>query len=393
VEAPATKFWGLPWIEVLERSPSEGPGANVSDAFLAGAVNPVARDLRPVIASTATAVPEHVISRQLVEAQIGRVFSLSGRRLGAVLEIVANSRIERRYSIFPIEYLIEPRSLEQTSREYRDYSLCLGRRAAQQALDRARISPQEVDAILTVSCTGFMIPSLDAYLAPELGLRPNVRRLPVTELGCAAGAAGLAMARDYIAAHPGATVLLVSVELPTLTFQRKDLSQANLVSVILFGDGAAAAVLTGQSRGGPRVVDSESYLFPDSREAMGFDLRDSGFHIVLSKEVPQMIRERIAGLVDGFLARHSLARGDLQAYILHPGGQKLLRFMEEELGLPRNLTQPSWDVLRDFGNLSSASVLFVLHEWLRRGMQPGDLGLLAGFGPGFSSEMLLLQWN
>jgi alkylresorcinol/alkylpyrone synthase len=131
---------------------------------------------------------------------------------------------------------------------------------------------------------------------------------------------------------------------------------------------------------------------------MGFDLRDSGFHIILSKEVPQMIRERIGGLVDGFLAGHALARSDLQAYLLHPGGQKLLRFMEEELGLDRRHTQPSWDVLRNFGNLSSASVLFVLHQWLTQGpergqLQPGDRGLLAGFGPGFSAEMLLLQWN
>lgn len=355
----------------------------MSDAFPGSAV----------IASTATAVPPHVISRDLVETQIGRVFSLSGRRLEAVLEIVANSRIERRHSIFPVEYLIQPRPLEQISREYRDHSVCLGRRAAQQALDRAGISPQEVDLILTVSCTGFMIPSLDAYLAPEMGLRPNVRRLPVTELGCAAGAAGLALARDYVLAHSGATVLLVAVELPTLTLQRRDVSQANLVSAILFGDGAAAAVVTGQSRRGPRILDAESFLFPDSLQAMGFDLRDSGFHIILAKEVPQMIRERIGGLVDGFLARHSLTRGDLKAYILHPGGQKLLHFMEQELGLRPALAQPSWDVLRDFGNLSSASVLFVLHQWLHQGLQPGDRALLAGFGPGFSAEMLLLQWN
>jgi alkylresorcinol/alkylpyrone synthase len=131
---------------------------------------------------------------------------------------------------------------------------------------------------------------------------------------------------------------------------------------------------------------------------MGFDLRDSGFHIILSREVPQMIRDRIADLVDGFLDRHSLTRRDPQAYVLHPGGQKLLRFMEEELGLDRHLTQPSWDVLRDFGNLSSASVLFVLHQWLTQAsgdsrVQVGDYGLLAGFGPGFSAEMLLLQWN
>jgi alkylresorcinol/alkylpyrone synthase len=366
----------------------------VPDGFARSLNESAARDQSPaVIASTALAVPEHVISIDTVRERIGPVFSLSGRRLEAVLEIVSNSRIERRHSIFPVDYLIEPRSLEQISKEYRDHSLCLGRRAARQALDLAGVAPGEVDAVLTVSCTGFMIPSLDAYLVPELGMRPGVRRLPVTELGCAAGAAGLAMARDYVTAHPGATVLLAAVELPTLTLQRGDISQANLVSAILFGDGAAAAVVTGRERRGPHIIDSESYLFPDSIGAMGFDLRDRGFHIVLSKEVPQMVRERIGGLVDAFLGRHGLTRGDLQAYILHPGGQKLLRYIEDELGLSPSLTQPSWDVLRDFGNLSSASVLFVLHQWLARGMRPGDLGLLAGFGPGFSAEMLLLQWN
>ena len=358
--------------------------------------NGLARPAGPpvVIASTSTALPQHVISRETVEGQIGRVFSISGRRLEAILEVVGHSEIERRYSIFPIEYLIEPRPLEQISREYRDHALCLGRRAAQQALDRAGIAAREVDLIVTVSCTGFMIPSLDAYLAPEMGLRANVRRLPITELGCAAGAAGLTCAWEYLGAHPEATVLLVAVELPTLTFQRRDMSQANLISAILFGDGAAAAVITSRPARGPCILDSESYLFPDSLEAMGFDLRDSGFHIILSREVPQLIRERIAGLVDGFLARHALTRKDLKAYLLHPGGQKLLRYMEEELGLDRRHTQPSWDVLRDFGNLSSASVLFVLHQWLAGGeMQAGDRGLLAGFGPGFSAEMLLLQWN
>jgi alkylresorcinol/alkylpyrone synthase len=347
-----------------------------------------------VIAAVATAVPQHVISRELVQEQIGRVFSISGRRLEAVLDIVDNSSIERRYSIFPVDYLIEPRPLEQISREYRDHALCLGRRAAQQALDRAGIAPREVDLIITVSCTGFMIPSLDAYLAPEMGMRANVRRLPITELGCAAGAAGLTNAWQYVSAHPQATALLIAVELPTLTFQRRDLSQANLVSTILFGDGAAAAVITGRSARGPRILDSESFLFPDSLDAMGFDLRDSGFHIILSKEVPQLIRERIAGLVDVFLARHSLTCNDIEAFVLHPGGQKLLRYMEEELGLHRRQTQPSWDVLRDAGNLSSASVLFVLQEWLARGqVQPRGHGLLAGFGPGFSAEMLLLQWD
>jgi alkylresorcinol/alkylpyrone synthase len=186
----------------------------------------------------------------------------------------------------------------------------------------------------------------------------------------------------------------VSVELATLTFQRGDLSQANLISCVLFGDGAAAAVVTGRPAAGPRILDAETYTFPQSLGAMGFDLRDTGFHIVLSKDVPQMIREKIKGVVDRFLNRSDLTREAIAAYILHPGGQKLLSYMEEQLGLCRCDTQFSWDVLSQYGNLSSATILFILHEWLtKKTMKNGDYGLAAAFGPGFSAEVLLLQWN
>lgn len=348
----------------------------------------------PRIVSTATAVPSNVLSRDLLKQYIGPIFFLSSSRLEAVLEIIDHSEIDCRYSIFPVDYLIEPRPLAQISREYRENAVCLARRVAWSALDRAGIAPADVDLLITVSCTGVMIPSLDAYLAPEMGFRRDVRRLPITELGCAGGAAGLTRAWEYLRAYPGATVLLISVELPTLTFQRSDFSQANLISAVLFGDGAAAAVVTGRPGSGPAILASESYLFPGSTEAMGFDLQEAGFHIVLSKDVPRMIRARIGGLVDGFLGRQALTRRDLKAYLLHPGGRKLLTYIQEELGICRCQLEPTWDVLRNYGNLSSASVLFVLNEWMVQGrMRPGDRGLLAAFGPGFSAEMLLLQWT
>jgi len=349
---------------------------------------------RSTIASTAVAVPPHVLSRDLVKQYFGRTFSLSGRRLEAVLQVVDNAKIDRRYSILPVDELIEPRSLTETSRLYRENALALGRSVAQRALDRAGLAPSDIDMIVTVSCTGVMIPSLDAYLANQMGFRANVRRLPITSLGCAAGAAGLTRAWEYLRAYPQATVLLISVELPSLTLQRGDLSQANLISAVLFGDGAAAAVITGRPAKGPCILDGQSHLFPDSLDAMGFELRDRGLHIVLSKDVPELIRDRIGGLVDDFLARNALERKDLKAYILHPGGQKLLGHIQKELGICDCQVEPSWNALRDFGNLSSASVLFVLHEWLeRRQVQPGGRGLLAAFGPGFSAEMLLLQWT
>lgn len=345
------------------------------------------------IAGTATAVPPHLLTAETVKKHMKGVFSLEGRQLDAIHAVIDNSQIDQRHSVFPVEYIIEPRPLSQINTEYRDKAVELGMRVTADALAQANMSPSDVDMIITVSCTGVMIPSLDAYLATEMGFRPDVRRLPITELGCAAGAAGLARAWEYLLAFPNRTVLLVAVELPTLTFQRKDYSQANLISAVLFGDGAAAVVITGRENPGPRILASESFLFPQSLDAMGFDLRDSGFHIVLSKDVPQLIRDRVKGLAEGFLARQGLSHEDISAFILHPGGQKLLSFMEAELGLTRTDTAFSWDVLRRFGNLSSASVLFILQEWMtKREMPSGSYGLLMAFGPGFTAEMLLLQW-
>jgi len=291
------------------------------------------------------------------------VFSLDGKRLEAIHAVIDNSQIDERHSVFPVEYIIEPRpwhksttsivkrpsswdcKRHQGARESRNGSL--RRRSAHDCFmywrddSVTRRLPRHRDGI-----------SLRCAQAPHY--RARLRR----------GAAGLAHAGEYLRAFPDRTALLVAVELPTLTFQRKDFSQANLISAVLFGDGAAGVVVTGREAAGPRILTSECFLFPNSLDAMGFDLRDSGFHIVLSKDVPQLIRERVRELVEGFLARQGLRREDISAFILHPGGQKLLSFMEAELDLTRTDTELSWDVLRRFGNLSSASVLFILQEWM-----------------------------
>jgi len=250
-----------------------------------------------------------------------------------------------------------------------------------------------------------------------MGFRSDVRRMPFTELGCAAGAMALGRAADYLKAYPGGNALIIAVELPSLTFQRKDISQANLISSILFGDGAAAVIVSNDSKavgasgsastGGnangngnavgshkPQILVSETYTFPDSLGAMGFDLRDSGFHILLDKNVPDMIGSKIKPLIDGFLARQGKKQDDIKGWILHPGGARLLGNVETALGLTKCQTQPSWDVLANVGNLSSATILFILQEWLdKRPLNPGDVALAAAFGPGFSAEFLLLQWT
>jgi alkylresorcinol/alkylpyrone synthase len=345
------------------------------------------------IAAAVTAVPKHVLTREQVKFYFQKVFGLEERRLQAMMTVIDNGCVERRFCIQPVEYFVEPRPLEQISREYSEHAIKLGEEAATKCLKAAGMEPRDVDLFITTSCTGVMIPSVDAHLMNRMGFRSDVRRLPITELGCAAGAAGLARARDFVKAFPDGTALVVAIEIPTLTFQRRDLSQANLISCTLFGDGAAAAVVTGRPVKGPRILDTASYLFPNSLDAMGFDLKDAGFHIVLSRDVPDLIRSRIGRLVKDFLAKHGLTGEQPAAYVLHPGGQKLLRYMEEELQLPPEKVRFSWEVLKTYGNLSSASVLFVLREWMERGrLTAGDYGLLAAFGPGFSAEMLLLQW-
>ena len=346
------------------------------------------------ICASATALPPYLITRDDVKYYMGRVFDIPERRVEAMMAVVDNAQVQKRHSIFPIDYTIEPRPLSRTNNEYIEHAVKLGREAAEKCLCRAGLRPEQIDLIITVSCTGFMIPSLDAHLINLMGFRSNVCRMPFTELGCAAGAMAISRAADYIKSNPGANALIIAVELPSLTFQRKDVSQANLISAILFGDGAAAVLVTGQDKPGPRVLVTETYTFPDSLDAMGFDLRDSGFHILLSKDVPEMIGGRIKELVLGFLARHGKTRKDIKGWILHPGGARLLGNVEEELGLCKCDTQPSWDILANVGNLSSATILFILQEWLeKRPLQAGEHAMAAAFGPGFSAEFLLLQWN
>lgn len=346
------------------------------------------------ILSVATAVPAHTVTTGEVKEYFPKAFQLDGRRLESIYSVIDNARIRKRHFLFPLDYTITPRPLETTSCEYKTHAVLLGSEAAGSALAQAGLAASDIDLFVTVSCTGVMIPSLDAYLINSMGFRADVKRLPITELGCAAGAAALGRAADYLRAFPDANVLLLSVELPTLTFQRDDASPANLISCALFGDGAAAAVLTGRPGRGLQVTGTHSHLIPGSLDAMGFDLKGSGFHIVLSRSVPQLIRDEISGVTREFLRRHGLSHSDLRFFLLHPGGQKLLAYIEEEMGLCEEQTLASWTVLSEYGNLSSATVLFVMKEFLSgTPPQSGELGLLAAFGPGFSMEMCLLRWN
>jgi alkylresorcinol/alkylpyrone synthase len=345
------------------------------------------------IRQTAAAVPEHILTQEAVKASVRSLWRLSRERMDAVLSLFDGAGVSRRFSVLPIEALHRARDMAETMAIYREHAVRLARRVASECLEKAGVAPQEVDLVITVSCTGVMIPSVDAYLANDLGFRPDVRRLPITELGCFAGAAALSHARDFIAAYPDANVLVISVEMPTLSFQRDDLSAANLVSTALFGDGAAAALLTGRDLPGVEVVAAQSHLFPRTLDALGFDLRHDGFHVVLAPELPGLVRGEVARLVKELLTRAGVPRESLSAFVLHPGGRRILDALEDVLGLSAQETQPSREILRDYGNLSSATVLFALHDRLTHRPPPaGTHGLLGAFGPGFSSELLVVKW-
>src|ERR1051326_5506265 len=212
------------------------------------------------VAASATALPPHLITRDDVKYYMGRVFDIPERRLEAMMSIVDNAQVHQRHVIFPIDYTVEPRSLEKTNQEYMAHAIELGQRASEECLQRANMRAEDIDLIITVSCTGFMIPSLDAHLINRMGFRSDVRRMPFTELGCAAGAMAMGRASDYLQSRADGNALIISVELPSLTFQRKDISQANLISAILFGGGAAAVIVSRKAAApGPRILVSETY--------------------------------------------------------------------------------------------------------------------------------------
>jgi alkylresorcinol/alkylpyrone synthase len=361
----------------------------------------ILRGFLSTIVNIATAVPPFVATQAEVKAAFRPLFPLHGRRLDAAMAFFDHAEVETRHSVLSLSEIVRPRTLTESMRLYAQGARDLGQQVARDCLLRAAVDATEVDLIITVSCTGVMIPSLDASLIDSLGLRRDVRRLPITELGCVGGAAAVARAHDYLKGHTDGRVLVVSVELSSLSLQPADVSPDNLVASAIFGDGAAAVLIEGTAVAvspahpprGVRVLQTLSHTIPHSTGALGFDLREDGFHPVLSKEVPAMLRAEVGALVERLTQRAGVSTKDMAAFVLHTGGKRILGAVEDALGLRREQTQVSWDVLRDYGNQSSASVLFVLERWMTDRRPPsGTMGVMAAFGPGLTIELLLLQW-
>ncbi len=306
-----------------------------------------------------------------------------------------NARVSSRHLVLPLEQYATLTGFGESNYLYIAHAVQLGAEALTGALQRAGIAPDEVDVVISTTITGIAVPSIEARIAQVVGLRPDVKRLPLFGLGCVAGAAGIARLHDYLIGHPDQVGALISVELCSLTVQRDDRSVANLVASGLFGDGAAAVVAVGADRPepGPRVLDSRSHLFPDSEQMMGWDVGAGGLKLVLDPRVPEIVRQYLGGDIRSFLAEHSLQVEDVGAWVSHPGGPKVIEAIEAELGLAGDPLELTWRSLDQIGNLSSSSVLHVLRDTLDKGsLKPGTPGMLMAMGPGFCSELVLVQW-
>ncbi|GAA3917784.1 type III polyketide synthase [Streptomyces lacrimifluminis] len=353
----------------------------------------------PRLAALHTAFPPYRYAQsELTAALTARMPTQSAARTHLARKVQSNAGVGARHMSLPLDELLDliaEDDFTQRNRIWLDTALDLGQQSITGALRTAGVDPQQVDALFSTTVTGLAVPSLETRLAHRMGLRQDVKRIPLFGSGCAGGAVGLARLHDYLRAHPGHVAVLLAVELCSLAYRQKDTSMANVVAGGLFGDGAAAVVAFGTHRPGapgPELTDTHSWLIPDTEDILGWDIGSHGFKILLAPEVPTLTEEYVPKAAHDFLNRHGLTPSQIGSWIVHGGGPKVLTAVEQALGLPPqalNLTRQS---LAARGNLSSVSVLDVLHRALKSPPPPGTPGLVTAMGPGFSIEQVLLHW-
>jgi alkylresorcinol/alkylpyrone synthase len=347
------------------------------------------------IAGVGSSFPRHYYTQQQIAAALKRHWSEKLENPEVLDRLFARVGVRGRHLALPIEAYDELTTWGKANNAWIETAEELAAESLCRSLTRAGLYERDVDAIFFVSVTGVASPSIDARLINRMNLRADVKRNPMFGLGCVAGAAGIARAADYVRAYPNHVAALISVELCSLTWQRNDLSMANLISAGLFGDGSAAVIVTGEDRpaNGPCILGTRSSFYRGTEDVMGWDISEEGFRIVLSNEVPNMVRKHLAHDVDAFLADNDLKRDDIESWIMHTGGPKVLEAAAESLALPDGALSVSWESLRRVGNLSSTSVLLVLDEFMnRRRPSPGSYSIMAAMGPGFCAELVLLRW-
>jgi alkylresorcinol/alkylpyrone synthase len=351
-----------------------------------------------LIVAAASSFPVNYYSQSEITSILKKFWEKGRSNLGRLERIHENTQVEGRYLALPLEAYDDLQSFSQSNQAWIDCALDLGEETINELLGKAGLSPGDISLLAFTTITGIAVPSIDARLMNRIPFKSNLKRMPFFGLGCLGGAAGVARVSDYLKGNPDQAAVLLSIELCSLTLQRRDLSIENIVATGLFGDGAAAVLMTGaehplSQKDGPVIVDTSSLFFPDTEHVMGWDVRDSGLKVVLSSDVSEIAGRELRPAIESFLDQHGLSIQDITYWISHPGGPKVMEAIETSLDLPPTALQISRESLSKVGNISSASVLLVLEETLSRcSPRPGEYGLMLAMGPAFSAELVLLRW-
>ncbi len=354
----------------------------------------------PKILAVGTAVPLYLIKQEEAKLFARRMFSDSFKQIDRYLPIFENGAIRCRYLSKPQSWYKREHDFVEKNNAYVGTAISLGEQAIRRCLGKLEMAAEEIDHFVFVSTTGFSTPSIDAYLINRLSMKRDVKRTPIWGLGCAGGVAGLARACEYARANPSEKVLLLAVECCSLTFCSSDRSKSNLVATSLFSDGAAAVLIGGENmvlsdknRISPKIIHTQSYLWPHSEDVMGWEFTNEGMKVIFSRSIPDLVHTEMMPAIKYFLEKTGLDLTQITHFIMHPGGKKVLDAYHQSLQIPAARLDLSYQVLQNYGNMSSATILFVLEKELERNHASGSYGLMAALGPGFSLELSLLRWG
>jgi alkylresorcinol/alkylpyrone synthase len=358
----------------------------------------------PIVYSIGLGIPEHKISQSETMRFAKQLFTNTFRDIDRLLTVFQHAEIESRYFVRDIDWFTEDHSFAEKNDIFIEEAIDLGMKAIDHCLNgdnslQETIPLKEIDAIFTICTTGLSTPSIEARIMNKLPFRLDVKRIPIWGLGCAGGAAGLSRAYEYCRAFPDAKVLVLSIELCSLTFQKNDHSKSNLIGTSLFADGAACTLIIGDSvelthnnKALPKIEGTQSILMRDSLDVMGWDVKNDGLHVIFSKDIPNIVRDWLQPNVTSFLGGFDLNLNNITQFVAHPGGKKVIDAYEEALQISDHITKDARMILKQYGNMSSVTIFYVLKRVLEKDIQPGEWGLAIALGPGFCSEQLLLRW-
>ncbi|MHA6258288.1 type III polyketide synthase [Sporosarcina sp. CAU 1771] len=358
----------------------------------------------PKIQAVSIFKPSYEIQQEQAMQLTRSLFKDKFKQIERLLQVFENGDIETRNICMPLKWFDHAHDFEERNRLYIEHAVDYGTQAILKCLEDANnfptpIAPSRIDAIFFISSSGIATPSIEARIMNRIPFRDDTKRIPIWGLGCAGGAVGISRAADYCRAYPKANVLVLSVELCSLSFQKDDYSKSNLVGASLFSDGVACALISGDQSSihsahpKPHIRSTTSKLMPDSEDVMGWDVKNNGLHVIFSKSIPKIITTWLGPFVHEFLSNNGITTANIDHFIAHPGGKKVLEAYESALEVDASKTTISREILRENGNMSSPTILYVLQRFMESNPKPGDYGLMAALGPGFCGELLLLEWE